>query len=199
MSSRLILASGSPTRQSLLRDAGVCFEAVPAEIDEDGTRDSLIEQGMGAEEIAVELAKRKASDVAATNSDAVVLGCDQVLKLDGQILAKPKDRENAVRQLGLMNGRSHRLYSAAVIIENRHLCWRFTGDVALHMRRSSDEFLEAYVDRNWPGIGEVVGCYKIEEEGIRLFDGIGGDYFAIMGLPLLEVLSYLARRGVIPG
>ncbi len=170
-----------------------------AEVDEERIRELLEEGDFGPEETAAELARHKARTIAEVDPDAAVLGCDQVLEFEGRIFAKPKDMKDARKQLGLMNGRSHRLFSAAVLYEDGQPVWQFVGKAELHMRRSSDEFLDAYVIRNWPGIGETVGCYKIEEEGIRLFCRIDGDYFVIIGLPLLEILAYLEHRGLIPG
>lgn len=196
---RLILASGSPARQSLLRGAGIRFEAQPVDVDEDGIRHSLVERGFEPKEIADQLAERKSRAAAMAHPDAVVLGCDQVLEFEGQVFSKPKDMEDARRQLGHLNGQEHRLFSAAVICECGSPVWRFTGSAELQMRQSSNEFLDAYVMRNWPGIGDSVGCYRIEEEGVRLFCRVDGDHFTILGLPLVEVLGYLAFREVIPG
>ncbi len=195
---RLILASKSLGRQSLLRCAGVPFEVHAADVDEEGIRRRLLGNGSDPKELAEALAESKARAVARLDTNSVVLGCDQVLEFDGDVLAKPKDRLDARKQLGRMNGQCHRLHSAAVVCEGSKRLWSFTGEAEIEMRRSSGEFLDAYVSRNWPRIADSVGCYKIEEEGIRLFSRIDGDHFTIVGLPLLEVLTYLADRRLIP-
>ncbi len=195
---RLVLASKSLGRQSLLRCAGVPFTTHVADVDEKGIRCRLLANGSDPRELAEALAESKASAVARLDRNWVVLGCDQVLEFDGNVLEKPKDRMDARKQLGRMNGQSHRLYSAVVVCEGLRPLWSFTGEAELEMRRSSSEFLDAYVSRNWPGIADSVGCYKIEEEGSRLFSRIVGDHFTIVGLPLLEVLTFLADRRLIP-
>ncbi len=195
----LLLASRSSARRSLLRRAGLRFETLPVEIDEDAIRVSLHEKGVGPEEIAFELAERKARMAARVDTRSVIFGCDQILEFEGEVLAKPKDMEDARRQLGRMNGRSHRLHSAATVYERGQPVQRLMSCAELHMRESTGKFLDGYVMRNWPDIGDSVGCYRIEEEGVRLFHRIDGDYFAILGLPLLEILAYLRLRGWIPG
>lgn len=196
---RLVLASGSSARRSLLRCADVHFDTLPVDVDEDRIRTALEKNGSDPDEVAMELAKRKAFAAAEIDPGAIVLGCDQVLEFEGKVLAKPKDRLDARRQVGFLNGRKHRLYSAVAICEAGQSVWQFTGKAELQMRRSSSEFLDAYIVRNWPGISDTVGCYKIEEEGIRLFCRIDGDHFTIVGLPLLEVMTYLVDRGLISG
>lgn len=197
MSRRLILASGSEIRRTLLRNAGVEIDVVPARVDEAALRDAMIEDGAPPRDIADALAEMKATKVGAKEPDALVLGCDQILSFEKSILSKPQTKQDALRQLRDMRGKSHQLLSAAVIVEEARPVWRHVGVVRLMMRDASDAYLEEYVDRNWDRIRHSVGAYKLEEEGVRLFTQIQGDYFTVLGLPLLELLGYLGLRGVL--
>lgn len=199
MAMNLILASGSEIRRQLLSNAGVPFTVQKARVDEIMIRESLEAEQAKPRDIADTLAEMKALKVSEKNPGAMVLGCDQVLELDGKILSKPRDLEEARAQLLALRGQRHMLLSAAVICEDGKPIWRHIGQVRLRMRSFSDAYLDDYLTRNWPGIGDSVGGYKLEEEGIRLFSRVDGDYFNVLGLPLLELLAYLTVRGDIPG
>lgn len=197
MTDRIILASGSETRQALLRNAGVKFETSIARIDEQSIRAALEAENASPRDIADALAEFKAQKVAMKAPGALVIGCDQTLDLDGKVLSKPTSSGAAIEQLHGLRGKTHKLFSAVVIYENAKPIWRHVGRVDLEMRDLSDSYIENYVDRNWQSIRHSVGSYKLEEEGVRLFSRIGGDYFVVLGLPLLELLSYLSKRGIL--
>ncbi|RME15227.1 MAG: septum formation protein Maf [Alphaproteobacteria bacterium] len=198
MARKLILASTSPIRAQLLRNAGLTFESRPARVDEPALRAALEAEAAKPRDVVDTLAEMKARRVAANAPEALVLGCDQIAELDGRILAKPSTPDEARAQLSDLSGKTHRLLSAAVVYDGAQPVWRHVGVVRLTMHELSPGFIKDYVARNWPGIGESVGGYKIEEEGVRLFSKIEGDFFHILGLPLTEFLSFLVTRGELP-
>jgi len=194
----LILASGSAIRADLFRRANVPVEVIPARIDEDAIKAALLADQAMPRDIADALAEAKARKIAARYPDRLVLGCDQVLDVDGNLLSKPETSDDARDQLRQMRGKRHMLLSAAVIYDQARPVWRHVGTVRLHMHDFSDAYLDDYLARNWESIRHAVGAYKLEEEGPRLFTRIEGDHFNVLGLPLLEILSYLALRGTLP-
>lgn len=197
MTSRLVLASASEIRQDLLRRAGVSFDIRPALVDEAALREALLEEGAGPRDIADALAELKALKIAAKDPGAIVIGCDQTLGLQGRLLAKPQSVDEARRQLLDLRGKRHELFSAVVLVEAGHPVWRHVGVARLTMRTFSEAWLDGYLDRNWQSIRHSVGAYKLEEEGVRLFSAIEGDYFTVLGLPLLDLLSHLTLRGIL--
>ena len=197
MTQPLILASASPIRAELLRRAGVPFEIRPARLDEEALRDSLVAEGAGPRDLADALAEHKARRVSARAPEALVLGCDQILDLDSTVFAKPADRAAARDQLLRLRGHTHRLHSAAVLCRAGSPVWRHVGVAQLTMRGFSDAYLDAYLDRGWPAVGDSVGVYRLEEEGVRLFSRIDGSHFTVLGLPLVELLVHLGRIGAI--
>jgi septum formation protein len=194
---RLLLASRSAARRALLEAAGVRFETVEAELDEEAAKAGLEAAGFDARGVAEELAQLKALSVEAGEGD-LVLGSDQTLEReDGTILGKPSSRGEAAAQLRSLAGATHYLHSAAVVAEDGEGVWWHSETVALTMRRFGDSFLEAYLDREYETARRSVGGYRIEGAGVQLFERIEGSHFAILGLPLLPLLAYLRERGLL--
>ena len=179
----------------MLEAAGVPFEPVDAPLDEEETKKRL--DGLGAEKLAEALAEAKAKSVTAAASD-LVLGSDQTLERDdGTMLSKPRSRDDAAEQLRSLSGRSHRLHSAAAIVESGNVVWGSTETVKMTVRPLSEPFLQDYLDREYEAIRWSVGGYRIEGLGAQLFDHIEGSHFAILGMPLLPLLAYLRGRGLV--
>lgn len=193
----LLLASASETRLSLLRKAGVPVTALPARIDEETIRGALEAEGAHPRDIADTLAEMKARKLADRNPEALVLGCDQVLEFERRAFGKPATVQSAREQLLMLRGQTHRLLSALVLYDKGEPVWRYIGRVDLTMRNFSEAWLDGYLSRNWESLRHAAGGYKLEEEGIRLFTTIEGDYFTVLGLPLLPLLGYLELRGFI--
>ncbi|MAY86270.1 MAG: septum formation protein Maf [Pseudooceanicola sp.] len=195
MAAHIILASGSETRASMLRNAGLVFDIERPRVDEEAAKAGLLAEQARPRDIADALAEMKARKVSARHPGAMVIGSDQVLDFQGQLLSKPDGPDHAIEQLSALRGQRHSLYSAAVIVQDGAPIWRHVGQVRLQMRDVSDAYLSAYVARNWEDIRHSVGAYQLEREGIRLFTAIDGDYFTVLGMPLLQVLNFLALRG----
>lgn len=195
MAQPLILASGSDIRAQLLRQAGVAHVVERPRVDENMIKQSMLAEAASPRDIADTLAEMKARRISDKHPGALVLGCDQVLDHRGTVISKPTDPDDAIRQIHQLRGDRHSLLSAAVIYEDGKPIWRYVGQVRLRMREVSDAYVTDYVARNWDSIQHTVGCYKLEEEGVRLFSNIEGDYFHVLGMPLLELLNYLTLRG----
>ena len=194
----LLLASQSAIRLTLLCNAGLDVQPHPARIDEDSLRTALQAEDATPRDIADALAEAKALKLAQRHPAGLVLGCDQILALGPRIFAKPDSRAEARQQLLALAGHSHQLLSAAVLYDQGRPIWRHVGTARLTMRQPTADYLDSYLDRVWPAIGHSVGGYQLEGEGIRLFSAIEGDYFTILGLPLLPLLNFLSLRGFIP-
>ncbi len=191
----LILASASRTRRSLLERAGVETIVEPAFLDEAAMVKSLRAEGFVPRAIAEKLAEAKAHKVASRHGDALVLGCDQVLDFAGEVLEKVSSITQARARLLLLRGQEHRLWTAAVLFDGGVPVWREVAQARLRMRNFSDSCLEAYLDKAQDVLFETAGCYAVEGLGLRLFEMIEGDFFGILGLPLLPLLRFLTDRG----
>lgn len=197
--SNIILASSSPARMSMLEKAGLDIASVPARVDEEAIRLSLEAEGARPRDIADALAEAKAIKVSSRHPAALVIGADQTLDLGGKVIAKSTSMSSLRTQMHELRGVSHKLFSAAVVVQGGQPLWRHIGEARLHMRTFSDDWLDGYLARGGDELLGCVGGYMIEGEGVRLFDRVDGDMFTIMGLPLVPLLSWLALRGSIPG
>ena len=193
----LILASASQIRHRLLADAGLSVEISPARVDENAVKTSMLAEDAAPRDIADALAQLKAARISPRHPGQLVLGCDQTLDLAGRLFDKPADLAEAREQLVALRGQQHRLHAAAVIYLDAQPVWRFVGNARLTMRDFSDAFLDSYLSTHGNDLLTTVGCYKVEAGGAQLFSRIEGDYFSILGLPLLEVFGFLRTRGII--
>ena len=195
----LVLASQSASRRAMLDAARVPHEAVAAQVDEASAKLSLLAEGTSPRDLADALAELKARKVSALVPQALVLGGDSLVALDdGSLLDKPESREEAAEHLRRMSGRTHDIYSAAVIVEQGRPVWRHVDRARLHVRPLSEAFIAQYLDWEWPAIAGCVGCFRIEGPGVQLFSRTEGSQFTILGMPLLPILDYLRVRGVLP-
>jgi len=198
MADLLVLASASSARARLLRDAGVAFTIDPADLDEGRIKAEQHARGATALFCAAELACAKAQAVAMRNRDALVIGADQILALDDAWFDKPLDRVAAREQLVRLGGRTHTLATAVCVCRNSELVWQASSEPRLTMRRFSDRFLDDYIAAEGEAIVGSVGAYRIEGRGVQLFAAVEGDHFAIQGLPLIALLTWLRDAGALP-
>ncbi len=189
MVANIILASGSSARNMMLKNAGVEFDVVPADIDE------RFIAGRAQGEVSLMLAKEKALSVSREYSDAIVIGSDQVLVKDKVVYNKAQSKKEAFDRLKEFQGKEHSLVSSVCVFQAENILWHHTGKVCLKMREMSDQSIQQYIQDAGNVVTQCVGCYAIEGLGIRLFDKIEGDYFSILGMPLLPLLNYLEREG----
>ncbi|MHA6642655.1 Maf-like protein [Mesorhizobium sp. A623] len=199
MTEKIILASSSPFRKALLVNAGIAVEAIAAGVDERALEAPLQDSGVSPEDVALVLAEAKAVDVSEKKPGSLVLGCDQTLSLGDEVFHKPADMEGARRHLLALSGKTHQLNSAAVLVRDGVVLWRHGGIANLTMRKLDPAFIGRHLARVGEKALGSVGAYQIEGEGIQLFETIEGDYFTIVGLPLLAVLAELRKLGAIDG
>jgi septum formation protein len=195
----LLLASASPSRRKLLEAAGVPFRVVPANVDEAALKRGLAAKGSPSSPAAIAeaMAAAKARAVSSIHRACLVIGADQVLALEDELFDKPGDLVMARAQLQRLRGRAHRLFSAVALAQEGEVVWSMVDRATLTMRKFSDAFLDAYLAEAGPGLCQIVGSYEIEGRGIQLFQSVGGDFFTIVGLPLIRLLAELRARGVI--
>jgi septum formation protein len=192
---RLILASGSTVRARLLKNAGLAFEIIPSSVDEDAIKRT--QKSIGVTSLAMMLARAKAHDVAKRHPDALVIGADQILDCNGQSFDKPKDRAEAASHLRAFRGQTHRLITACTIHHGPNEIWHQTRIPQLTMWDFDDAFIEDYLTRAGDGVLTSVGAYQLEGLGAHLFEQINGDYFSILGLPMLPLLAFLRTQGLL--
>ena len=193
----LVLASGSVSRKMLLTAAGVTFIADPADLDEDRLMADLKAQGADAAKVASTLAQQKAIAVSRRHPGRTVLGGDSVIAFGGEYLSKCATLDAARALLARLSGHEHLLVSAAALARDGALLWTHASPCHMRMRDLSPEFLDDYLAQEGPAILSSVGCYHFEGRGAQLFDRVDGDYFSVLGLPLLQVLSQLRKEGVL--
>ena len=191
----LILASSSAIRKAMLDTAGIRYEAVSANVDESAVKKRL----RSAEHIASELAKAKALAVSARRPGDWVIGSDSVVSVAGRQFDKPASREDAAEHLRLFSGRTMHLTSAVALARDGETDWLHAETVNLHVRKLSDQFVEDYLDAEWPDVSYCVGVFRLEGRGVQLFERIDGDHFTILGMPLISLLGALRDRGAIRG
>jgi septum formation protein len=193
----LVLASGSKIRAELMRNAGLTIDVDPANVDERAVEAPLLEAGFPPEDLASVLAEAKANDVSARRPGELVIGADQILAFEGERRTKPDDMEAARRQLLAFSGKTHELLSAVVISKGGEAIWRHVSTARLTMRTLSPAFVGHYLAEAGDDVLSSVGAYQLEGLGLQLFEKIYGDYFTILGLPMLPLLAQLRELGVI--
>lgn len=197
MPERLVLASASVARAALLRQAGVAFTVVPATVDEVRVKRDSRQAGDSAIDCALALATAKALEVSRQDPQALVIGADQILVIDAEWFDKPVDLIEAAAQLRRLRGRTHVLATAVCVAGGGALLWHATSAPEMAMRRFSEAFLAAYIAAEGDELLGSVGAYRLEGRGAQLFCRINGDHFAVLGLPLIELLGFLRQRGVL--
>lgn len=193
----LVLASTSQTRRRLLSAAGIGFEAIAPHVDEDAVKLEHCRAGANPDELAPRLAKAKAMAIAGQRPDALVIGADQVLWMDGEAFDKPQTPDAAREQLLRLRGRTHVLHTAVACASRSEIVWSHVDSPQLTMRMFSPESLDRYLETEGDAVMDSVGGYKIEGRGIQFFSHVAGDYFAVLGLPLLPLLEFLRSRGLL--
>ncbi len=196
---KLILASASRHRATILDNAGLQFAQIESELDERSIDAPLQQADVLPEDRATILAEAKAIDVSQRYPDHYVIGCDQILSLDQEVLHKCKTMKEARQRLLALSGRTHYLLSAVVLVQNGETIWRHVSPCTMTMRKLSPEFIGRHLSDAGETILGSVGAYQIEGLGVQLFDSIEGDVFSIIGLPLLPLLAQLRKEGVIDG
>jgi septum formation protein len=192
----IVLASASAVRARVLRDAGLAFTVAPSGVDEDSVKLGLLAAGAGPRAIAEALAEAKALAAPAAPED-LVIGADQTLDLDGELIDKAETLPAARARLARLRGRGHTLHAAAAVAREGEIIWRGLASPTLTMRSFSDRFLDAYLRDSGEGLLSSVGCYHLERLGAQLFESVEGDYFAVLGLPLIGLLAALRQAGAL--
>ena len=199
MTTRIILASASPFRLAMLRNAGIETEANPSRIDERAVEEGGGDAAISPENLAWILAEAKAEEVSERFPGALVIGSDQTLSLGDEVLHKAADMEEARRRLLKLSGRTHHLNSAVVLARDGKALWGHVSVASMMMRKLDPAYIGRYLSRVGDQVLRSVGVYQIEGEGIQLFDSIEGDHFTIVGMPLLPLVAELRRLGAIDG
>ncbi|MCR9268935.1 MAG: Maf family protein [Hyphomonadaceae bacterium] len=194
--SGIVLASGSASRRALLSGAGVEARSIKPNVDEDTAKQAMRAQGVSVRDQAMQLAELKAIKVSRAEP-GLVIGGDQMLNLDGAAFDKPANLDDAANHLRRLSGKSHTLETAILIAENGEPVWRYLARPKLTVRPLSEAFIGRYIETCGEALLSTVGAYQLEKLGAQLFSRIEGDYFSILGLPLLPLLDYLRTRGIL--
>ena len=192
----IILASGSPTRKQILEDSGVIFEVVVRPIDEASIKSAMIQEGASKLSIVSTLAELKSIKVS-SESSGLVIGADQIMVFDGAIYDKPKTIEEARERLMAIRNQTHYLMGSVVVSEGGVSVWRHSSKVELKARSFTDKFIDNYINQEGEALLQTVGAYRFEKRGSQLFSSVKGDFFSVLGLPLLPLLDYLRTRNAI--
>lgn len=193
----LVLASASASRSAMLRHAGLDITQDAAGVDEDMVKRSLQAEGADAADVALTLADLKAQHVSRRHPDAFVIGADQMLECNGVWFDKPPDTDHARGHLRALRGKKHELITAAVVVRSGARVWQHVDRAALTMRPFSDAFIEHYLEAVGEEVCGTVGAYRLEGRGAQLFSRVEGDFFTILGLPLLPLLDFLRGHGIV--
>jgi septum formation protein len=196
MATSLILASASSARRTILDNAGLNYHAEAAQVDERQIEQEVPEAERTPSSVAMHLAIAKARAVSMRHPLSIVIGCDQTMSMGSEVFHKAADVSGAQQTLQALCGKTHHLNSAVCLVRGGEVLWNHLSVAAMRMRHFSDEFLQVYLERNGSKVLSSVGCYQLEGEGIQLFEAIEGDYFSILGLPLLPLLEELRKLGV---
>lgn len=199
MAERIVLASSSPFRRKLLENAGIAVECIPAGLDERAVEAPLADSGAGPEDVADVLAEAKAVNVSERHPDALVIGADQTLALGDQVFHKPKDMNGARAHLLALSGRTHTLNSAVALARAGQVLWHGLSTASMTMRALDPGFIGRHLATVGEKALQSVGAYQYEGPGIQLFARVEGDYFTIVGLPMIPLLNELRRLGAIDG
>jgi len=189
----LILASASPIRRKILQDAGVEFEVVPADIDEESAKDGKLE----LESIAQSLAEAKALAVSNLRPGVWVIGSDSVVAVEGRLFNKPRSRDEAAEHLRFFSRKKMLLTSGVVLARDGEIDWSHIGRAELEVRELSETFIQSYLDAEWPEVGNTVGVFRMEGRGVQLFEALAGGHFTILGMPLIPLLKRLRDKGLL--
>ena len=197
MKPRIVLASSSQIRSRLLNNAGIQHQVLEAVIDEEAVKAALESEGVSHRDIVDTLADMKAKKVANQFADAFTIGCDQIVVFHDKIFSKPKTKADMNLQIKAMKGQSHEILSAAVIYDGNLPIWRCIGRTKVTLRDLPSKYIKTYVNEHWETTKNCVGCYEVERNGAKIIKKIEGDFFNILGMPLLEILDSLEIHGIL--